>query len=65
MNEVLCVNMKVDQDSTFMFMQDLSAKNYLPSTSKKDEMVDGTPRRLCMSHPFFNGADFWEGDGSF
>ena len=25
MNEMLCVNMKVDQDSTFIFMQDLSA----------------------------------------
>lgn len=21
-------------------------------------MADGSPRRLCMSHPSFNGADF-------
>ena len=33
---------------------------------KKDKMADGTPRRLCVSHSPFNGADFWkEGDGSF
>ena len=25
---------------------------------KRDKMVDGTPRRLCMSHSPFNGANF-------
>ena len=33
--------------------------------SKKDEMVDSAPRRLCKYHPHLNGADFWGGDGSF
>ena len=33
---------------------------------KKDKMVDGAPRRLCMSHPHLNVADFWgEGTGHF
>ena len=25
---------------------------------KRDKMVDGTPRRLCMSHSPFDGANF-------
>jgi len=25
--------------------------------SKKEKMVDGTPRRLCVPHSRFNGAD--------
>ena len=33
---------------------------------KKDKMADGTPRRLCVSHSPFNGAEFLrKGDGSF
>jgi len=41
-------------------------KNYLPSMSKKYKMKDVTPRRLCMSHFFFNGTNFWrEGTGDF
>ena len=33
---------------------------------KKDKMADGTPRRLCVSHSPFNGADFCgEGMGHF
>ena len=34
--------------------------------SKKGKLVDGTPRRLCMSHSPFNGAVFCgEGMGHF
>ena len=33
---------------------------------KKDKMADGAPRRLYVSHPRFNAADFyWEGTGHF
>jgi len=31
--------------------------------SKKDKMVGGTPKRLCVSHSSFNGADF-RGEGT-
>ena len=33
-------------------------KNYLPSMSKKYKMADVTPRRLSVSHFFFNGPIF-------
>ena len=33
---------------------------------KKDKMAAGLPRRRCVSHPYFNGANFfWEGKGHF
>ena len=41
-------------------------KNYLPSMSKKVKMAGGTPRRLCVSHSPFIGANFCgEGTGYF
>ena len=41
-------------------------KKYLPSTSKKDKIADGAPRRPCLSHFPFNRADFCgEGMGHF
>ena len=33
-------------------------KKWVLSMSKKDEMVDNAPRRLCKYHPHLNGADF-------
>ena len=64
-----------------MFMRDLSViyciqllgcpvratpNQELPSIYiKKDEMVNGTPRRLYVSYLFFSWADFWEGTGHF
>ena len=36
------------------------------SVQQNDKMADGTPRRLCVSHFPFNGADFCgEGTGHF
>ena len=36
------------------------------SVQQNDKMVDGTPRRFCVSHSPFNGADFCgEGTGNF
>ena len=33
---------------------------------KKDKMADGSPRRRCVSHSHFSGANFcWEGKGHF
>ena len=35
------------------------------SVQQNDKMADGIPRRLCVSHSPFNGADFWEETGHF
>ena len=44
----------------------LRNKKQLLSMPRKDKMADGTPRRLCMSHSPFSGANFLQGgDGSF
>ena len=77
MNEMLCVNMKVDQDSTFIFMQDLSAicciyllgcpwgqhpiKNYLPSTSKKTKWWMELPEGFACLIPLSMGPIFGKG----
>ena len=44
----------------------LRNKKQFLSMSRKDKMADGTPRRLCMSHSPFSGANFCrEGTGHF
>ena len=44
----------------------LRNKKQLLSMLRKDKMADGTPRRLCMSHSPFSGANFYrEGTGHF